>query len=144
MIDLGLNQYKIKEIKYEVKEGKTIIFKLRNFNLEDVEIEEEKNCCDKSCTCNKSSEKKKYEIDSLPLNKSKNLIDKIKDIPYTAIEKIGTLNIYPKVENGKVKKGENTIEFYPEPDPYVVNDEREMPKQKRIISSDDEKNENVE
>ena len=40
MIDLGLNQYKIKEIKYEVKEGKTVIFKLRNFNLEDVEIEE--------------------------------------------------------------------------------------------------------
>lgn len=40
MIDLGLNQYKIKEIKYEVKEGKTVIFKLRNFNLEDVEVEE--------------------------------------------------------------------------------------------------------
>lgn len=38
MIDLGLNQYKIKEIKYEVKEGKTVIFKLRNFNLEDIEI----------------------------------------------------------------------------------------------------------
>ena len=41
MIDLGLNQYKVKEIKYEVKEGKTVIFKLNNFNLEDVEIEEE-------------------------------------------------------------------------------------------------------
>lgn len=39
MIDLGLNQYKIKEIKYEVKEGKTVIFKLNNFNLEDVTIE---------------------------------------------------------------------------------------------------------
>ena len=38
MIDLGLNQYKIKEIKYEVKEGKTVIFKFNNFNLEDVEI----------------------------------------------------------------------------------------------------------
>jgi len=38
MIDLGLNQYKIKEIKYEVKEGKTVIFKFRNFNLEDVDI----------------------------------------------------------------------------------------------------------
>lgn len=38
MIDLGLNQYKIQEIKYEVKEGKTVIFKLHNFNLEDVEI----------------------------------------------------------------------------------------------------------
>ena len=41
MIDLGLNQYKVKEIRYEVKEGKTVIFKLNNFNLEDVEIEEE-------------------------------------------------------------------------------------------------------
>lgn len=39
MIDLGLNQYKIKEIKYELKEGKTVIFKLNNFNLEDVTIE---------------------------------------------------------------------------------------------------------
>ena len=39
MIDLGLNQYKIKEIKYEVKEGKTVVFKLNNFNLEDVTIE---------------------------------------------------------------------------------------------------------
>lgn len=39
MIDLGLNQYKIKEIKYEVKEGKTVIFKFNNFNLEDVVIE---------------------------------------------------------------------------------------------------------
>ena len=39
MIDLGLNQYKIKEIKYEVKEGKTVVFKLNNFNLEDVVIE---------------------------------------------------------------------------------------------------------
>lgn len=39
MIDLGLNQNNIKEIKYEVKEGKTVIFKLRNFNLEDVTIE---------------------------------------------------------------------------------------------------------
>ena len=41
MIDLGLNQYKITEIKYELKEGKTVIFKLRDFNLEDVEIIEE-------------------------------------------------------------------------------------------------------
>ena len=41
MIDLGLNQYKITEIKYELKEGKTVIFKLRDFNLEDVEIVEE-------------------------------------------------------------------------------------------------------
>ena len=41
MIDLGLNQYKITEIKYELKEGKIVIFKLHNFNLEDVEIIEE-------------------------------------------------------------------------------------------------------
>ena len=38
MIDLGLNQNKIKEIKYELKEGKSIIFKLNDFELEDVEI----------------------------------------------------------------------------------------------------------
>jgi hypothetical protein len=42
MIDLGLNQNKIKEIKYEIKEGKTVIFKLNNSNLEDVEIIEQK------------------------------------------------------------------------------------------------------
>jgi len=38
MIDLGLNQNKIKEIKYEIKEGKSVIFKLNDFELEDVEI----------------------------------------------------------------------------------------------------------
>lgn len=47
MIDLGLNQNKIKEIKYEVKEGKTVIFKLNNFTLEDVEIVEENEKEDK-------------------------------------------------------------------------------------------------
>ena len=52
MIDLGLNQYNVKEIRYEVKEGKTVIFKLHNFNLEDVEIieepKQEKPCCETS------------------------------------------------------------------------------------------------
>ena len=47
MIDLGLNQYKITEIKYELKEGKTVIFKLNNFNLEDVEIINENTIEDK-------------------------------------------------------------------------------------------------
>lgn len=41
MIDLGLNQYKIEEIKYKVNEGKTVIFKLDNSNLVDVEVIEE-------------------------------------------------------------------------------------------------------
>ena len=40
MVDLGLNQYKIEEIKYRVKENKIVTFKLRNFNIEDVTVEE--------------------------------------------------------------------------------------------------------
>ena len=38
MMELGLNQSKIKEIKYEVKKGKTVVFKLNDSGLEDVEI----------------------------------------------------------------------------------------------------------
>ena len=64
MIDLGLNQNKIKEIKYELKEGKTVIFKLDNFNLEDVEIvEKEKTCYDTpKSICDGIMENKKYEV----------------------------------------------------------------------------------
>ena len=64
MIDLGLNQYKIKEIKYEVKEGKTVIFKLNNFNLEDVEIvEKERVHYDTTKPiCDGIIEDKKYDI----------------------------------------------------------------------------------
>ena len=40
MVDLGLNQYKIEEIKYRVKENKIVTFKLHNFNIEDVTVEE--------------------------------------------------------------------------------------------------------
>ena len=56
MIDLGLNQYKIKEIKYEVKEGKTVIFKLNNFYLEDVDIIDESNCSEPKESENSVSE----------------------------------------------------------------------------------------
>lgn len=64
MIDLGLNQHKIKEIKYEVKEGKTVIFKFNNFNLEDVEIvEKERVRYDTTKSiCDGIIEDKKYEI----------------------------------------------------------------------------------
>jgi hypothetical protein len=69
MIDLGLNQYKIKEIKYEVKEGKTVIFKLNNFNLEDVTIETNGKKIEQSEDC-KSDGKKQYDEFSLDdLNK---------------------------------------------------------------------------
>ena len=149
MIDLGLNQYKIKEIKYEIKEGKTVIFKFNNYNLEDVEVIEEKN--EKSCTDEKlddfkkmlnadapstdrqmineylsvEEKRQKKQSELIDYDKCKNLIDKTKDIPYKAIEKIGSMNIFPK------DKGGNDVEFYPEPDPYVVNDERELPRQKK-------------
>lgn len=37
-MELGLSQSKIKEIKYEIKKGKTVVFKLNDSDLEDVEI----------------------------------------------------------------------------------------------------------
>lgn len=149
MIDLGLNQYKIKEIKYEIKEGKTVIFKFNNYNLEDVEVIEEKNekehANEKLANFKKlvtadgetinrqiinehldnEEKRQKRQADLINYDKCKNLIDKTKDIPYKAIEKIGSMNIFHK------DKGGNDVEFYPEPDPYVVNDERELPKQKK-------------
>ncbi len=39
-MDLGLNQCKIKEIKYEVKNGKIAIFKFENCNIADIDIVE--------------------------------------------------------------------------------------------------------
>ena len=147
MIDLGLNQYKIKEIKYEVKEGKTVIFKLNNFNLEDVEIvEKERVCCDKSCTCHTTktvydgnvadktyatdrqiidehieaeNNKIKSRFDALALDKSKELMNKIKDVPYKVMEKVGTLYTFD----------DGAAQYEIEEDPYVTNDERETKKQ---------------
>ncbi len=160
MIDLGLNQYKIKEIKYEVKEGKTVIFKLNNFNLEDVEIvEKERVCCDKSCTCHTTktvydgnvedktyatdrqiidehieaeNKKIKSRFDALALDKSKELINKIKDVPYKVMEKVGTLYTFD----------DGAAQYETEEDPYIANDERERKKQKTIL--DAEKNEEEE
>ena len=124
MIDLGLNQYKIKEIKYEIKEGKTVIFKFNNYNLEDVEVIEEKN--EKSCTDEKlddfkkmlnadapstdrqmineylsvEEKRQKKQSELIDYDKCKNLIDKTKDIPYKAIKKIGLMNIFTKDKRG--------------------------------------------
>jgi hypothetical protein len=71
MIDLGLNQYKVKEIRYEVKEGKTVIFKLNNFNLEDVEIEETQINEDKTETSEEFEKRKTREM----IDASKRLFD---------------------------------------------------------------------
>ncbi len=153
MIDLGLNQYKIKEIKYEVKEGKTVIFKFNNFNLEDVEIiEKERVCCDKSCACHTTktvydgnvadkicatdkqiidehvetdNKKIKSRFDDLALDKSKELINKIKDVPYKVMEKVGTLYTFD----------DGAAQYETEEDPYVTNDERETKKQKKTLDA---------
>lgn len=71
MIDLGLNQYKVKEIRYEVKEGKTVIFKLNNFNLEDVEIEETPINEEKAETSEEFEKRKTREM----IDASKKLFD---------------------------------------------------------------------
>lgn len=181
MIDLGLNQYKIQEIKYEVKEGKTVIFKLHNFNLEDVEIVETakqekkhvdeepdyqpfstaedykkpvgkmkveelkeaiKRKCDKQYEIDKTiideheavKEKKISDnfnkLSKVDVERCKELINALDGIPYKVMEKIGELRT-----NGN---GEGL--FVTEPDPYVVNDERELPKQKKPSTlTEDEK-----
>ena len=41
MIDLRLNESQVQEIKYEIKGSKTVVFKLQNSELIDVEIIEE-------------------------------------------------------------------------------------------------------
>ena len=162
MIDLGLNQYKIQEIKYEVKEGKTVIFKLHNFNLEDVEIVETaeqakkhvdeepdyhpfstaedykkpvgkmkveelkeaiKRKCDKQIDEHEAVKEKNVndnfnKFSKVDVERCKELINALDGIPYKVMEKIGELRT-----NGN---GEGL--FVTEPDPYVVNDERELPK----------------
>ena len=75
MIDLGLNQYKVKEIRYEVKEGKTVIFKLNNFNLEDVEIEETTINEEKTETLEEFEKRKTREM----IDTSKNLFNFTKE-----------------------------------------------------------------
>lgn len=65
MIDLGLNQYRITEIKYEVKEGKTVIFKLYNFNLEDVEIVDENKKEEVVNKKNVTDEKKEFNLNEI-------------------------------------------------------------------------------
>ena len=75
MIDLGLNQYRVKEIRYEVKEGKTVIFKLNNFNLEDVEIEETTINEEKTETLEEFEKRKTREM----IDTSKNLFNFTKE-----------------------------------------------------------------
>jgi hypothetical protein len=75
MIDLGLNQYKVKEIRYEVKEGKTVIFKLNNFNLEDVEIDETPINEEKTETLEEFEKRKTREM----IDTSKNLFNFTKE-----------------------------------------------------------------
>jgi hypothetical protein len=76
MIDLGLNQYKIKEIKYEVKEGKTVIFKLCDFNLEDVDIIDESNCSEPKESENSVSENGEINVKKL----GKEILEYLKEI----------------------------------------------------------------
>lgn len=56
-MELGLNQSKIKEIKYEVKKGKTVVFKLNDLDLEDIEI----ICTEESAEESTAKADKKYE-----------------------------------------------------------------------------------
>lgn len=164
MVDLGLNQYKIEEIKYRVKENKIVTFKLHNFNLADVTVEEvdaPKEAIEepdyhpfstaedykkpvgemKVEELTKAVKNKQYKIDKtiidehnaveekkisdnfnklskVDVERCKELINALDGIPYKIIEKIGELRT-----NGN---GEGM--FITEPDPYVVNDERELPK----------------
>lgn len=169
MIDLGLNQYKIKEIKYEVKEGKTVVFKLNNFNLEDVVIEtndseeyqkkyteepdyhpfsesEDYKPIKKETDAdvqykrdrnliNESIEEKEKEVElrlgafgKVNVDKTKKIMNTIDEMPYKVYEKIGELSTN--------NNGEGI--FITKPDPYVVNDERELPKQKNGQLSEEE------
>lgn len=157
MIDLGLNQYKVKEIKYELNERKSVIFKLCNCQLEDVEIvetikepigkmsAEELAEAVERCKCKKCNCDKQYEIDKTIVDehvaveekkvndnfnklskvnaaRCKELMTALDGVPYKIMEKIGEL----RTNNS----GEGV--FVTEPDPYVINDDRELPKQKKI------------
>lgn len=80
MIDLGLNQSKIREIKYEVEEGKIIVFKLNNSVLEDVEIIEEEikeeTTQEEPVEEQKEEEKKEFNLNEIMLTtKPKQLND---------------------------------------------------------------------
>lgn len=80
MIDLGLDQSKIREIKYEVEEGKIIVFKLNNSVLEDVEIIEEEineeTTQEEQVEEQKEEEKKEFNLNEIMLTtKPKQLND---------------------------------------------------------------------
>ena len=80
MIDLGLNQSKIREIKYEVEKGKIIVFKLSNSVLEDVKIIEEEikeeTAQEEPVEEQKEEEKKEFNLNEIMLTtKPKQLND---------------------------------------------------------------------
>lgn len=61
MIDLSLDQNKIQEIRYTLKDGKSAIFKLCDSVLEDVEIENLANTGDTKEKCEKPKQLHDYE-----------------------------------------------------------------------------------
>jgi len=180
MIDLKLPEYRIKEFKYQLKEGKTAIIKLFGGTLDDIEIieeqieepdyhpfseaddykkpvgmmsKEELSEAVERCKCKKCNRDKQYEIDRTIVDehvaveekkvsdnfnklskvnaaRCKEIMTALDGVPYKIMEKIGEL----RTNNS----GEGV--FVTEPDPYVINDERELPKQKKMSAlTEDEK-----
>lgn len=145
MLELPINQYNITEVKYKLSETKTVTFKLNNFMLKDVDVEDTSKKIETAETIVKPENivDKQYAIDRTIIdeheavkekkindnfnklkkadrNRCKELMDKLDAVPYKVYEKIGELHTFGKDEGI----------FINEPDPYVVNDERERAKQK--------------
>lgn len=113
MIDLGLNQHKIKEIKYELKEGKTVIFKLNYCNLEDVEIVEEEE---------KQETKKQFED-----RKTREMIDASKNM---------FSSYRTKSQNRKIKSLQEIGNIISENEPFVDDELTTQEKSKKLIEKD--------
>ena len=113
MIDLGLNQYKIKEIKYELKEGKTVIFKLNYCNLEDVEIVEEEE---------KQETKKQFED-----RKTREMIDASKNM---------FSSYRTKSQNRKIKSLQEIGNIISENELFVDDELTTQEKSKKLIEKD--------
>ena len=153
MLELPINQYNITEVKYKLSETKTVTFKLHNFMLKDVDVEDTskkmetaetvvkpENIVDKQYAIDRTiideheavKEKKINDnfnkVSNVDKERCKELMHKIDDIPYKVYEKIGELRTF----------GKNEGIFVNEQDPYVVNDERELPKQKRYALTEKE------
>ena len=146
MIDLKLPEYRIKEFKYQLKEGKTAIIKLFGGVLDDIEIIEEPinkspfveemsnkevlTDSVKNCKKEKKVNNSFNKLSKVNAYRCKELMAALDGVPYKVMEKMGEL-----ITNGN---GEGV--FVTEPDPYIVNDERELPKQKKMsILTENEK-----